>query len=42
MAIANWLRDKKYGVRIDKPFSGWKTVNGRTSGSGIDAPEGPG
>ena len=35
MTIGNWLRDKKYGVRIHKPFFGWNSGKGRAPGGGL-------
>ena len=32
MTIGNRLRDKKYGVRINRPFFGWKRVDSKAPG----------
>lgn len=32
VTIGNWLRDRKYQVRINKTFSGWKRVNSGAPG----------
>lgn len=41
MTIGHWFTDKKYRIRLNKPFSRWKRVNRGVPGGGIYALRGP-